>query len=788
MTKFLLSIILLLIATLSFSQNNVQISGQVRDKYSKEGLNYCSVLILDSKDSIISGAVTDDKGYFNIPVKPDKYKLTFSFIGYRNDTLNTEYINYDKFLGTFDLSPDSKMMDGVVVKSNSRENTIDKEVQIVTQEMRIGATDTKDLLAKVTGVSYDRYNSSIKVDNSSNIIILADGVEKNQDYIQNLNPERIKRIEVIRDPGGRYGLEGYSAIINVILNKNYVGSELYIFDQLMVDLTPLENKYYLPVNRFNASYNYTYNKINIYGSVGGRQNTLGLITESKTMYDNDSVVYEKSPSSKPNLLITSRSINYTVGADYYINPKHTVSFETSIKNLPKSTDDIQQSYLTSVEKDGIEIDSYGFTSNNYEKSNSSNSSLFYIGKLSNTDRLESSFTFSTYDNNYTNSFTQDPDLARIENGSNNSKITKLNIEYSKDFSSKFSTQIGYGNYWKHLDNNYTVTSDNPSNETYSQTNTRHKFYGYASYTFNKKLSAKIGIAGETSKFVDDNQDNSYFIFQPLLDFKYKFNKNLSLKLKYRSSSDYPSVNETNPFEKVINPRTVSIGNPNLTPSVTHKISLRASVLQGLVSIEPYYHISNNYIGQTGHLRQDGIFEFTYNNVGFYQEKGIETNFTIPFSKKWIWQNSFVFYNSSIENNGETNSVKDWKADSNIIFTGIKNDGVIILNYHRSMSKEISSLGYDRNENDYWLFLYQQPFLKKKLTVMVGYFLPIDFGANFNQDSYTKTNGYEQINNTDISLLKNMLLIKATYRFSKGKIKKTEKDIELEDEGGSGGLL
>ena len=679
-------------------------------------------------------------------------------------------------------------MDGVIVESNSRVNTIDKDVQIVTQEMRIGATDTKDILAKVTGVSYDRYNSSIKVDNSSNIIILADGVEKNQDYIQNLNPERIKRVEIIRDPGGRYGLEGYSAIINVILNKNYVGTELYLFDQLLVDLTPLESKYYLPINRFNASYNYTYNKINIYGSVGGHQNTLGLMNETKTMYENDSVVYENPKSDKPNLTIIGRTINYTVGADYYINPKHTVSFETSFKNFPKASEEIDQEYITSTEKNGIEIDSYGFTSNNIKKSNSSNSSLFYIGKLSNTDRIESSFTFSTYKDNYTNSFAQDPNLTRIENGNNNSEIAKLNIEYSKDFSSKLSTQVGYGNYWKHLDNNYTVTSSTPSNETYSQTNTRHKFYGYASYTFNKELSAKVGIAGETSNFVDDNQDNNYFIFQPLLDLKYKLNKNLSFKLKYRSRSNYPSLNETNPFEKVLNPRTVSIGNPNLTPSVIHKISLRASVLQGLISIEPYYHVSDNYIGQTGILRSDGIFEFTYDNVGFYQEKGIETNFTIPFSKKWIWQNSVTFYNSSIENNGETNKIKDWKADSNLIFTGIKNEGVIVLNFHRSMGKEISSLGYDRNENDYWLLLYQQPFMKKKLSVMVGYFLPIDLGANFVQDKYIKTNGYEQINKTDVSLLKNMLIIKATYRFSKGKIKKTEKDIELENEGGSGGIL
>jgi hypothetical protein len=786
MTKRLLLLILLFIATLSFSQNNVQISGQVRDKNTKEELNYCSVVVLNSNDSIITGAVTDDKGYFFIPVKKDSYKLSISFIGYKTDSVNIGYIKLDKFLGTFDLSSNSKMMDGIVVESNSRRSTIDKDIQIITEDMRIGTTDTKDLMSKVPGVSYDRYNSSIKVDNNNNIVILADGVEKNQDYIQNLSPDRIKRIEIIRDPGGRYGLEGYSAIVNVILNKNYVGSELYLFDQLLVDLTPLENNYYLPINRFNGSYNYTYNKINIYASIGGHQNTLGLRSETKTMYENDSIVYEKPQNNGPNLLITSRSINYTVGADYYINPKHTISFESNIHNIPKSTEDTDQSFSTTIEQNGIEIDSYKFSSNNSESSYKSNNSLFYIGKLSNNDRLDASFTFSTYDDDYTNNFAQDPNKTRKEIGRNNSRSTILNIEYTKDFSDKFNTQIGYGNRWKQLDNKYVV--DGNVENTYLQTNTRHKFYGYASYSFNKKISAKIGIAGETSNIVDENQDNRYFIFQPLLDFRYKANKNLSFKLKYRSNSDYPSMKETNPFEKAINPRTVSIGNPNLTPSVTHKFSLRASILQGLISIEPYYHISNNYIGQIGALRADGIFEFTYDNVGLYQEKGIETNFTIPFNKKWIWQNSFTYYNSSIENNGVTNSVNDWVADSNLIFAGIKNNGVLVLNYHKALGKQITSLGYDNQDNDYWLFLYQQPFLKKKLTVMVGYFLPLNLGTNYVQEIYSKTDDYEHLNGIDVSLLKNMLIIKATYRLSKGKIKKTEKEIEIEDEGGGGGLL
>ena len=102
----------------------------------------------------------------------------------------------------------------------SRPFALDKEVELVTAKMRTGAANTSDVLDRIKGLSYDRYNNSIKVDGDDNVIILVNGLEKNQEYIKNLSPDRIKEVEVIRNPSGRYALEGYSAIINV--RNNFV--------------------------------------------------------------------------------------------------------------------------------------------------------------------------------------------------------------------------------------------------------------------------------------------------------------------------------------------------------------------------------------------------------------------------------------------------------------------------------------------------------------------------------------------------------------------------------------
>lgn len=54
----------------------------------------------------------------------------------------------------------------------------------------------------MNGLTYDRYNRAIKVDGDTRVIMLVNGLQKDQEYIKNLNPERIREIEVMRNPGG----------------------------------------------------------------------------------------------------------------------------------------------------------------------------------------------------------------------------------------------------------------------------------------------------------------------------------------------------------------------------------------------------------------------------------------------------------------------------------------------------------------------------------------------------------------------------------------------------------
>ncbi|HNW99658.1 MAG TPA: TonB-dependent receptor [Bacteroidales bacterium] len=205
------------------AKNTLDISGQVKDNQTKKALEFCSVSVFNSKDSLITGTVTDDNGFFNVSLEAGQYYFLLSYVGYASDTTEMMMVTENKFLGVYKLNPNENVLKGFTVKGESHENLIDKDVQIVTDKLKAGATTTRDVLTKLNGVELDRYSNTIKVDNDSKVIILVDGLEKDQEYIKNISPERLKKIEVIRDPGGRYALEGYSAVINIILKKRLSG-------------------------------------------------------------------------------------------------------------------------------------------------------------------------------------------------------------------------------------------------------------------------------------------------------------------------------------------------------------------------------------------------------------------------------------------------------------------------------------------------------------------------------------------------------------------------------------
>jgi len=536
----------------------------------------------------------------------------------------------------------------------------------------------------------------------------------------------------------------------------------------------------IPVDFANVNINYTNKKTNIYVGAFTGINYFTLKNSRKQYYYDSSTIFYLPPDSSDNLIVRNQFNNVAFGIDVYITPKHSLSYETNFNFSPIENSVTTALYDVQIKND---IASTDFVSNSITKTGNStlNNSLFYIGNFNNKNQLNVSYTYSIYNSETSNENTYS-DIIIDQFTYNKRNFSKLNAEYNLTLSNKVSFNFGYGNTYLTFNNDFDSDYSDPNNEitSFGYSDSRNQLYTYFSFKPNDKIGIKVGAAVENSLIKSENIRNSYWIYMPHADINFKPSPMFDVTLKYRSNSDYPDINQANPFEEVQNWQMVKVGNPELEPAKRNTVSLRFNVMSGLLTVEPYFNFTENYIINTITLREDGMWLSTYENAGRYTKPGVKANLTIPFSKSVIFQSSIDFYGEKISYNGKEYSLKDWPMNNQLFYMNKKTDLVAGLLYQKQLRKFISWNGYSTGYNDFWGIFLQKPFFKKQLNVMLAYMIPTNFGVDYNQGSYTFTDSYEEFNTINLYLLKNMMMFRVQYRFSKGKeIKRIEKDIDIE---------
>lgn len=767
-------IICSIISSAALGQARVSLSGQIKDEQSHEPLEFCNVSFYTLQDSLVGGTATNQRGFYTIDLPMGSYKQVTSFVGNMSDTMLVD-ASESKFQGVIHLKPDVQMLKEASIKTNSRSTEIDRDVRVVTPELREGAFSAKYVLNKLNGVHYDEFNNSIKVDNDDRVIILVDGIEKDQEYIKNLDPERLKKIEVIRDPAGRYGLEGYSAVINIILNRNYMGVELFLQDRALTDPDALKFDYFLVQHNPTATLTYTYNKFSVYGKAGSTLASYNMDSYEEKEYESG-ITVEKVPSLDDDASIRVGQLrnDFTLGADYFINPRHTLSYEGRIMVSPDKGNQVNVFQTINTFQDGMLINSDMTNVNIWSNSLNTYNSVFYEGKLDERNTLKSNIVYSDFTSSQ--SILTIGDAASYDygqEGSNRKQNLNYYVEYDHTFGDQSSLMLGYGMTFEALNSDFD--SDLEQNN-FNTSEDRNKLYGYYSREIGKKFSLRLGAAGETSSRKYEGGSQNYFIFLPHADLKYDFSSNSNIKFKVRADGKYPTINQTNPYTTFVDFESVQAGNPSLMPEVTYQFSSQLTLFQAF-TLEPYYEYSKNLIITTGLLRPDNIFEYGFYNAGLYDKYGLKSNLSIPFGRSVFFQYGIDLYNSSVEFGEYNNTVKDWAMSGQLIYFHQKSKTVAGAIYQKNNNKQILAQGY-RNQNiDFWSILVRRPFMNEKLTVMAMYFLPISWGVNSDQVNFIETETYSEKETTSMNFFKNMLMFEISYRFNKGKVLKREKEVE-----------
>lgn len=220
MTKIRVDIkrMMLLPATLmTLTAAGQNVSGQVVDAHGN-GIPYINVVALSLPDSAyVTGVMTDSIGRFGFDVPPEGRLLRVSGVGYK-----TVYADRTDDDGRICLQEDTQMLGEVVVRSRMPKTRLkgDAMVTNVVGTVLETAGSMEDLLDRIPNVSANSEKIEVFGRGEPEIYIngrkMLDKVE-----LERLSSDNIKSVEVVTNPGARYGASVKSVIR--ITTKKAVG-------------------------------------------------------------------------------------------------------------------------------------------------------------------------------------------------------------------------------------------------------------------------------------------------------------------------------------------------------------------------------------------------------------------------------------------------------------------------------------------------------------------------------------------------------------------------------------
>lgn len=146
--NFIIFLFLSLMSYVAFAQQNVCVlTGFVRDNETKQILSGTSIRIQGTS----KGTITNTEGAYRIMLPPGTYEITFSYVGYRSDTLKLQFdsvvIRRDVF-----LQPTTVNLPEVVVFGNKRDPAEEIILEAIARKHRI--------LSQLRSYRFDAYTKT----------------------------------------------------------------------------------------------------------------------------------------------------------------------------------------------------------------------------------------------------------------------------------------------------------------------------------------------------------------------------------------------------------------------------------------------------------------------------------------------------------------------------------------------------------------------------------------------------------------------------------------------------
>lgn len=623
-------------------QQKFYIKGQLKDKLNMQAMAFATVALRKASDStLITGVSSNLDGEFSLEsISAGSYCLIISAIGYNRETKNIEL--KDNYTCSPILMSEKSVTLGEVVVVSDRikaKAEADRTTYFVNTKMYDASETGADVLTYIPGVQMD-LTKNISLNGSKNIVIQVDGKERDRNFLSQLSPDRIDKVEVMSSPDSRYDA-GVTGVINIILKKS---TEAGISGHVHTEIPTSESVIYLNPD---YSLNFNFNKINLYTSYDGNLSYFDIVESSNRNIKTD----QKTLEIMSNQVIRQKywSHRFHYGFDYALNEKNKISFygfynpysseHNGNVELQVTDDQSGDKYWSALKKDN-DINRSAFYSIYYKHD---------FNKPGREIAVDLNYAcFNAINSTTYTSILSTPDnylTTQVNTVKPKQNAVNLKVDYSSPINDKIKFDAG-------IKSRIQTLQDRQS-QGFKYNENIFSLYGEVTYTYSRYT---IGAGLRTEQSTSGLTDSFNYKLTSLLpnaSVSYKINSKQNIKLYFRRSVYRPNIYELNPYISEDDPYSMESGNPDLKPELQQDVSLDYSnnIGNNYFSVQLLYKKRSDVINRYMFVNDTNTFETRLGNLGKIQGLGIQLSGALKLSKAIALNPYFRLFNiESTSNN------------------------------------------------------------------------------------------------------------------------------------------
>ena len=655
-----------------------------------------------------------------------------------------------------------KELKDVVVVADMVSRNASKETIFITDSLRKGTVSAIQLLAKLPGITTDWGTDEVNVGKDKNVPIVINGKEVKREYAISLNPKRIKKVEIMRYPAGKYS--DYPVVLNIELADDYKGWDVSTFTR---NLYSFRNKH---SNReaIGTSFTYTLPKVNLYGSLSfnHRQNYDVSGYEYSSMSDL-MIKSEAADYKKPNISTRNNMGSFSLGADYRLSNNQILSAQAWIERKGTKQNDSFSVFNNDKFYELNSLDDF--------KTDDYTIGLFYKGKFANHLNLSSELIYNRYDIHEDRIYSEKDNIV-LSPYKGNKNYWRYYLSANYYLGNKVSLWADYTQIWK----DYSNSDRNENIVLYNSKETRSKLMGAISYQPFRNFNALLGSHLLTVK--DENQQTAvsekHTSWMPLFKGYWKPVKWMYLQYNYFCDVEYPNLDQLSTVRWQVNDVLWHRGNSELKPRIMHYSEITVNFVN-IVKIDYMYKQSKDEIIDYYQQEEDKTYQtqancnYRHNYLGMEGDYNLGKGVELSFVANYQWYHRYMKDNT--KHFGRT-----WYLDTQLLWNVPNTKLSFMASYFLRHDKLPLLQGKQYDEEEKLFVGTSYSLLKGKLPISLEVSIPTSM---ISKKTYTKVSlpnfAYQIYGDNRVNAF--VALISVKYSLGKGKTTKlnNSKNLDME---------